>query len=253
LDAGTTVHGHGTNITFLNATEIETELRESVLGACDSFIPAPNAADPPLLGMDKGMGMAVFSAVAVCVLFAAFFVMRRSNDDRNTVKALEGSDKRGIDNPLYDATTPSMGMTNPGFAGAGYSSSESEDDTENSGYLEVSSSGGSLTAGAGSSRKERRASKKAAKKAKKAGSSDPYYGSAFDSPLPEDGGFDDVGGYADVPGDADAGLYDDFGADADANADDRSYNHLSGSAVENADDEGDADGFAEDAPYDSIE
>ena len=54
LDAGTTVHGHGSKVEFLNATMIETELRESVFGACDAFLPEASAAEPPL-GLDKDL------------------------------------------------------------------------------------------------------------------------------------------------------------------------------------------------------
>jgi len=147
LDAGTTVHGHGTKIEFLNKTMIEKELRESIFGACDAFIAAEKSSADLPLGMDTAASMAmIIFIVAVCVLFAAFFVFRRSNDDRNMIKALRGLDQRdlGIDNPLYDA--PAMAKINPVFAAPsnqgyldvkpGYSSSEdSEDET----YAEPSS------------------------------------------------------------------------------------------------------------------
>lgn len=139
LDAGTTVHGHGNKVEFLNATMIEKELRESVFGACDAFIAAEKSSADPPLGLDTAASMAVIIfIVAVCVLFAAFFVFRRSNEDRDMIKALRGLDGRdlGIDNPLYDA--PAMAKVNPIFTAPsnqgyldvkpGYSSSESSED-----------------------------------------------------------------------------------------------------------------------------
>jgi len=143
LDAGTTVHGHGTNITFLNATMIETELRESVLGACDAFVAVASAADPPL-DTAATAGLIIFVATG-CVLMGAFFVYSRSNGDRQMIKKLKDLDDRdlGIENPLYDA--PGMAKTNPTFANPdftspGYSSAEesSEDDAT---YAEIPSQG----------------------------------------------------------------------------------------------------------------
>lgn len=139
LDAGTTVHGHGTNITFLNATMILTELRESVSGACNPFLVAAREADPPL-GLDTAAStsLLIFGA-AGCVLVAAFFVFRRSSEDRQMIKKLKDLDQRdlGIDNPMYDAA--GMGKTTPVFTAPGYSSSESSEDDDAT-YAELSPS-----------------------------------------------------------------------------------------------------------------
>ena len=131
-DAGTTVHGHGTNITFLNETEIETELRESVFGACDAFIPPEASTADPVLDTASTMALGIF-VVAICVLVAAFFVFRRSNEDRDMIKALRGLDQRdlGIDNPLYDS--PAMA----GYAESKHPSNPVFNAPSNQGYLDV--------------------------------------------------------------------------------------------------------------------
>jgi len=136
LDAGTTVHGHGTNITFLNATMIQTELRESVFGACDAFIPMLFAETPPGAHSAASIGLLMIFVVAVCILFAAFVVFGRSNEDRDMIKKLQGLDQRdlGIDSPLYDApgfAAPSdQGYLNVNPMYSGYSSSGYSDDDD---------------------------------------------------------------------------------------------------------------------------
>jgi len=153
LDAGTTVHGHGTKVEFLNATMIETELRESVFGACDAFLTEASAAEPPL-GLDTAASMTMIIFITTtCVLVAAFFVFRRSKEDRVMITKLKGLDNRdlGIDNPLYDApdykpdvpkkgkqpepTYDTVTTWNPLFV-APAASSESEESSEDDFYDE---------------------------------------------------------------------------------------------------------------------
>ena len=142
MDAGTTVHGHGKVVSFLNATEIETELRESVFGACDAFIPMLFAETPPGSAMAASIALPIF-VIAACVLFAAFLVFRHSKEDRNTIKALRSQRDLGFNGPLYDASV--MVTTHPDFPAPSDDGYLNVNMTVNPMYSGYSSSGSSVT------------------------------------------------------------------------------------------------------------
>jgi len=147
-DAGTTVLGHGTNVTFANESVRVNDLLESVVGACDVFIPAASSAESVL---DKPAYLGAFAAGVAVIILAAFLYMRRS-DKAHSGESDDGRMDAGFDNPMYD-TMPS-GKGNPVYdaededglyddpefnptAGSGYMDVGPNDAPAGTGYMDV--------------------------------------------------------------------------------------------------------------------